>query len=252
MDKLSSAKNPIVSKLRALKSKEGRDEFDEYLVEGGIIVTDMPKKMIKQLFVREDSIQKYQTLIDTMTSDVYVLKDSIFKVISDTETSSGIVAVAARKIPTDISHLRPVIVLDEIRDAGNMGTIIRSVVAFGVYDIIAINCVDHYNPKVVRASMGGIFHSNIVNLCDSKKLKKILNDHLIIGLDSRGSNIYDFNPDCNWALIIGSEAHGISSEARSIVDKLLAIPMLSGKIESLNAAVSAAIATSWFCNSKII
>ncbi|MDR0696208.1 MAG: RNA methyltransferase [Christensenellaceae bacterium] len=250
MERISSTKNPHITKLRSLNKKAGRDEYGEYLVEGGTLITDMPKKMIKQLFVRDDEIQKYDDIIRSCDADVYILGDSLFKVISDTESSSGIIAVADKRKSDIIQADRNIIVLDEMRDAGNLGTVIRMAVAFGVYDIIAINCVDHYNSKVVRSSMGGIFHSNIVAHKDYQQLSDIIGNRCIIGLDSHGTNLYDFRPARTWAIIVGGEVRGLSNESRSIIDKLLAIPMFSDKIESLNAAISVAIATSWFCNIK--
>ena len=134
-------------------------------------------------------------------------------------------------------------VLDGVSDAGNMGTIIRTAVAMGVEDFITINCVDPYSPKVVRSTMGGVYYANIVpfsyaGACDA------LANYKVAVLDMGGENVFDYMPDTPLALVVGSEAHGVSKEMRQRANKVLAIPMYGNKIESLNAGVSASIVMS--------
>ena len=140
----------------------------------------------------------------------------------------------------DLSSDR-VLLLDHISDPGNMGTIIRSAEAFGFSDIILTKgCVDIYNEKCLRASMGSVFRVNIIelNLEEISKLKenyRFLSSHME-GIDVRK---YDSSND-SIILAIGNEANGLSEDIRRLTDDFIKISM-QGEIESLNAAIAASI-----------
>jgi TrmH family RNA methyltransferase len=171
-----------------------------------------------------------------------------FSEISQVETPQGILAVVKikqNKLENLFCQNNPLIVYClEVQDPGNLGTIIRSADAAGAAGVIlSKGTVDLYNPKVVRSTMGSIFHLPIVQVEDNKatilllKSKKIK----IIGTSLNAPKPY-FNEDYNLpaAVLVGNEGAGISEEILSLCDKTVKIPML-GKAESLNAAVSAAI-----------
>ncbi len=143
-------------------------------------------------------------------------------------TPSGILAtVKINKVDDKIEG--NVAVLDRISDPGNMGTIIRTCAACGVENVIAIDCVDQYSPKVIRASMGGIF------------ALKILENHRVYALDMKGENLYTMEKfDLPFAIAVGNESKGLSKNFKEI-SKIISLPM-SGKIESLNAGVSMSVA----------
>ena len=164
----------------------------------------------------------------------------IFDSVSDSVNPSGITALV--KMKKEKFDNGDVIVLDGISDPGNLGTIIRTAAALGIANILACHTTDAYSPKSVRSSMGGIFHTNIIE-ADIDEAKKILNDYEVFSLDMNGENIFQcsFRENKKTALIVGNEAHGVSEEFLKISDKILSLPM-SGKIESLNAAVSVSVA----------
>ena len=130
--------------------------------------------------------------------------------------------------------------LDGVSDPGNMGTIIRTCVACSVENILAINCVDAFSPKVVRASMGGIFRVDIIEKSRQEAVE-LLKNHQKLCLDMNGQSIYDLDEISHpFAIIVGNESQGVS-EIFKQNSKIISLPM-SGKIESLNAAVSMSIA----------
>ena len=167
--------------------------------------------------------------------------------MTDTENTQGIIGVVKFKQRTLEKNWtddnRFVLILDRIQDPGNMGTIIRTADAAGVDAIIALKgCVDIYNPKVIRSTMGSIFDMNVIHATQEEalrilKLKKF--DIVSSYLDTNNYyNTVEYNH--KTALVIGNEANGINEELVSKSDVLVKIPIY-GKAESLNAAISSAI-----------
>jgi TrmH family RNA methyltransferase len=190
---------------------------------------------------------------------IYIIQDKIFKEISDTKTPQGILAVIRMNEYSlqDIlknslisgnskgkADKNRIIILDGIKDPGNMGTIIRTANGAGFGGIIVSKeCVDIYNPKVLRATMGSIFYIPqflCTNFADTLYKIKDYNIKIYASHLEKGDNYFDVDMTGDIALIIGSEAHGISKEASLIADSFVKIPMSKGT-ESLNASVAAGI-----------
>ena len=137
-----------------------------------------------------------------------------------------------------------VIILDEISDPGNMGSLLRSAAWYGIDSVLCSNnCVDIYNPKVVRSAMGAHFYiSNLINidLIETINMLKIEQYH-IIGASLKGVHYKKMKVHREpWALILGNEAHGINEELYNIMDQKVSIPQ-RGPIESLNVAIAGSI-----------
>lgn len=235
---ITSSNNDKIKLIRSLSDKKARFKHSLFVVEGVNLVGDMPKGYAKELYIKESRLDVLMPIADKLGIEPTIVSDFIFDKISDTVSSAGILAIAELPAKKPITG-DVVMVLDRILDAGNMGTIIRSGVAMGVTDYIAIDSVDAYSPKVVRSTMGGIFSANIVpfsyaGACDA------LNNYKVAILDMGGQNVFDYQPALPLALVVGNEAHGVSPELRDRADVVLAIPMY-GNIESLNAGVSASI-----------
>lgn len=242
MKLITSPQNENIKVIRSLSDKKARAKYSLFIVEGVNLVGDMPLGYAKELYIAESKAGSLMYIAEKLGIEPTLVADFVFDKISDTVTSQGIIAVCPLPEKKNISG-NIVMVLDGIADAGNMGTIIRTAVAMGVEDFITINCVDPYSPKVVRSTMGGVYYANLVpfsyaGACDALK------DYKVAVLDMGGENIFDFNPCLPIALVVGSEAHGVSKELRSISNCTLAIPMYGNKIESLNAGVSASIVLS--------
>lgn len=240
MQKIISVNNETVKLVRRLEEKKARLASSLFVVEGVNLVGDMPATAVKELYIKESCLAELMPIAQRLGKEPVIVADAAFDKMSHTVTSAGIIALAELTEPRPVSG-DLVLVMDGVSDAGNVGTIIRTACAMGVRDIVTVNCADAYAPKVVRSTMGGIFHTNIVPLSYAGA-REALKDYKIAILDMGGSNVFDYVPQGKTAIVVGSEAHGVSAEFRKAADEVLAIPMYGGKMESLNAGVSASIA----------
>lgn len=192
-----------------------------------------------------DKLNKYKH-----TTIVQIISENDFLVISDTQTPQGILAIM--EIPLqryiDETNDKTVVALENISDPGNVGTIIRTCDWFGIRDIIiSSNSVDIYNPKVIRSTMGSIFHLNIQiseNIYGTlKALQK--NGKSILCADMNGESIYTITRNKYSVLVFSNEANGPTKKLLEISDSIITIPKI-GKAESLNVATAAAIIISEF------
>lgn len=245
MEIITSVSNAKIQGIKLLlKDRDERWRRNEYVVEGVNIVDDMPKHLVKELYVLDMYYDKYSM----WSVPCHLVSLKVMEAITDTVTPQGVIAIAKMQIEHDgaiganssDANKGISIVLDNLRDPGNVGTIIRTAAACGVNNIVIYGQVcDPYSPKSVRASMGGIFYVTV---------SKIMPDHLY-ALDMGGRNIYTLSDamPSNYGIIVGSEAHGVSSELRMAAEEIISIPMI-GRIESLNAGVSLAVALYHFTN----
>ena len=229
--KITSINNPKVAYWAKLKMKKYRDVEHLFIVESENLVNEAIKKgIVKEIITTEDKEYKV---------DTYNVTQEIMAKISSLVTPNKVMAVCNFILPDDIKG--NVLLLDHIQDPGNLGTIIRSSVAFNFPTIVCSeDTVDAYNDKVIRSSEGMIFNTNIIkdNLISFIPYLKTLG-YKIYGTDvvNGESPAYESN---KHVLIIGSEARGMSNSIREICDKNLYIKM-NDKCESLNAGVSASI-----------
>ena len=231
--KIESLKNDRVKKWCRLKDKKERDKTNTFLVEGDHLVTEAKKKglvleIITTLEIKDNRIP------------TYIVTKEIMKKITEQVTPSNIVAVCKKN--EDVFTSGPILCLDNIQDPGNLGTIIRSAVAFGFPNILlSEHTVDVYNPKVIRSTEGMLFHVNILRKNLEEYLNSIKNEYLIYGTDVKnGEKVENLIVPYQFVLIIGSEGHGMNENIKALCDKFLYIPM-SNLCESLNAGVSASI-----------
>lgn len=246
MQKITSVNNEKVKLVRSLEDKKARLADSLFVVEGVNIVGDMPAEAVKELYIKESKLSELMPISQKLGKEPTVVQDNAFDKMSHTVTCAGIIALARIPEPKPVTG-NLVVVMDGVSDAGNVGTIIRTACAMGVRDIIAVGTADAYAPKVVRSTMGGIFHTNIVPLSYAGA-REALKNYNVVALDMGGSNVFDYVPEGKTAIVVGSEAHGVSKEFREIADTILAIPMYGGKMESLNAGVSASIALATVTN----
>ena len=159
--------------------------------------------------------------------------------ISFTKSPSGIVAICSlpKQRPPDLNQDRWVYI-DRIADPGNMGTILRSAAWFGLKHVaLSVDCVDPFNPKVVRAGMGAHFGISIYRNVDLDWFSKT---HTLIGGDHRGADPASVKFPEHCVLVLGSEAHGLSSDSLKMIKQKVAIKKM-GFGESLNVGSAAAI-----------
>ncbi len=240
---ISSKSNELVKYTKSLHLKKSRDEHNEFIVEG--------KKMVQEAIEFGMSIRKiiicdelFNEKIDTTNIDVEHVSQNVFEYLSDTKTPQGILAIVEKKDMSKIGYGNIIFALEDIQDPGNLGTIIRTLDCAGINTLIlSKGCVDKYNLKVIRSTMGAIFRVNIFDdlLLDSE-LRRLKEDgYEIIVTDLDGAiSLFECKFTSKVVVVIGNEANGISDEIKRIACKRIKIPM-SGGTESLNAGVAASI-----------
>jgi len=233
---ITSLNNEHIKELCKLNTKKYRDESDTFLIETKHLVLEAYKEgIIKELILEKDEIFPLDVPITYVTRP-------ILKKLSNTESPSNVMAVVSkRKENKNIGE--KILILDHIQDPGNLGTIIRSAVAFNIDTIVlSKDTVDLYNPKVVRSNQGMMFHINIITRDIVPFIKELKdNDYKIIGTKvTNGKDVKDASIYSHFALVIGNEGKGISNEVDELCDEYLYIKM-SNLCESLNASVAASI-----------
>lgn len=252
---ISTITNTQIKKILRLAEKaKFRNEQDCYIVEGIKMFTEIPEEELIDTYVSEGFLKDGENRGILKDIRYEIIRDNVFKTFSDTVTPQGILAIVRQKhyVLGDLfdsdkgigASPKFYLILENIRDPGNLGTMVRTGEAAGISGIILNNgSANIYNPKAVRATMGSIFRVPFLytdNLPETVGIMKkggvrIYSAHL------HGENMYqtlDYQHDS--AFIIGNESTGVSGEMRDSSDKLIKIPM-HGQVESLNAAVSAAI-----------
>lgn len=251
---IQSSHNNIIKGIKALHLKKNRDSEGLYFVEGIRFVKDAidnGQDIVKVIISDKlESLNGGKELIDRVTAicnECYFVNDKLFKEISDTQTPQGILAVLKKKefvLDNIVKQGTSVVILDSLQDPGNVGTIIRTSDAANVSAVIMTKgCVDLYSPKVLRSTMGSVFHMPIFEGANINEIIVTLKKagYKIIASHLRGqSNYYDEDLTGKIAIIVGNEANGISDETAELSDKLVKIPM-PGRAESLNASVAASI-----------
>lgn len=232
---ITSLNNEKIKYLTKLNQKKYRN--DTFLVEGKHLVEEAYKKnLVKLLIVLED----YQ--LDNIDNvDTIKVSYDVMKKISLTDTPPKIMAEVIKKEDKKIGNR--VIILDDITDPGNLGTIIRSAVAFNFDTVIlSNNTTDLYNPKVIRATEGMLFNINVIrdNLLNIiPKLKE--EKYFILGTKvTNGKDITKYHSINKIALIMGNETRGMNNDLDNLCDDYIYIKM-NNKCESLNVGVSASI-----------
>lgn len=234
---ISAVNNPHIKEIRSLRDKDTRYSLKKFVVEGINIIKDLPDNLQFELYYTDNRADEIASIAHRANA-VYQVNDKVMNAMSETVNPSGILAVVDMDIQ-DFGASDRVLYLDGIADPGNMGTIIRTAVALGIEDIIAVSSVDPYSGKVIRASMGGIFNTRITS-CSPDKAYELIKDYNVYILDMNGENIFDksFTIDNKrFVLAVGNEAHGVSQALRDRADRVLSLPM-TDKMESLNAGVS--------------
>ena len=232
---ITSLNNPTIKEISKLKNKKYRDLTNTYLVEGDHLVEEAYKNnLLTKIILLEDTICNYDI------EKIYVTKE-VMKKLTELDTPNKIIGIVKKNTPLPIGN--KILILDNIQDPGNLGTIIRSSVAFDIDTIVlSPNTVDIYNPKVVRSTMGAIFRINIIESDDLVKTIKEMKKHKIKILSTSlqtDKTMYNVSYD-KTAIVIGNEANGVEKEIIDLTDEKIKIPM-PGKTESLNASVATAV-----------
>ena len=242
MQQISSVNNATIKKLAKLKQKKYRDEENRYLIEGFHLFEEAVKAGKKYQYVLGTE-EDYD--IDLDGKNVILINKAIARHLSSTKNSQEIFMVLKIDQPKEFPfNYGKWVLLDNLADPGNVGTIIRTADAAGFDGVVlSPESADLYNPKTQRAMQGSQFHIDLIK----RDLADVITDFQDSAipvyasmLDKSAKQLQDFEKVPQLALIIGNEAHGVSETIASLSDEKLYIP-IKGKAESLNAAVAAGI-----------
>lgn len=241
--------NSKLKLVRKLALKKYREEFGLFIAEG-LRLCEMALNCaeIEFGFYSENFLKSARQveLIERLEKVTRLEKISAteFEKISDTETPQGILIAVRQKLstPQEIVTLPLIVVLDGVKDPGNVGTILRTAEAFSCGIILLDGAVDLFNSKVVRASMGAIFSATMAKMSRENFLSLMKENNFDVtaaALDSTAEKYFAHDFTKKSAVVFGSEADGVSTEILNVAKKIF-IPM-SGKAESLNVSTAAGI-----------
>lgn len=254
---ITSLNNEKVKKVALLgKSAKARREADVFLVEGIRMFKEIPNERIQEVFMTDKFYEKNRETVNEILGlysgngktkpHIEMVSEEVYAKMSDTVTPQGILAVVSA-IHYDMSDIKTgdfILMLENIQDPGNLGTMFRTAEAAGVSGIVmSKETVNVYNPKVIRSTMGSIFRMPFIyveDIIDSmNELKKA--DFKIYAAALDGASKYnEITYDNKKVILIGNEGNGLKPETVKNANEAVYIPM-AGKVESLNASISAAI-----------
>ncbi|MBS7021227.1 MAG: RNA methyltransferase [Firmicutes bacterium] len=231
-----SVDNKKIKDIKKLHTHKYREKTHTFLVEGEHLVLEAYKKgFLKELILEQDTL--FPLDVETM----YVT-NNVLSYISELETPQTVMGIC-EMIPEKEVLGNHILMLDGVQDPGNMGTIIRSAVAFGVDTIVmSPDCVDIYNSKVVRASQGLLFHMQFIT-CDLLGMIEHLKEQnypIYATRVTHGSDVRNIKDTTQYVLIMGNEGNGVREEVMDNATNFLYIPM-DAACESLNVGVATSI-----------
>lgn len=249
---ITSKDNEIIKHIKKLKEKKYREEYGEFIIEGAKMIEEAiaEKAKLKTIIICDDCKTQgsltNELMYEIAKFDCIYASEKVFNSITDVVNPQGIIAVVEKQAGDEIKidyKSDIFLLLDNIQDPGNMGTILRTADSLDMKQIIVSNgTADVFNPKVVRSTMGAIFRVKVIEVESLSKTIKEMKKHKInvyatdLGTDK---SIYDVDYK-KAAIVIGNEANGVSEEVLELANTKIKIPMI-GKTESLNAAVASSI-----------
>ena len=245
------SKNQI-KHIQSLHSKKNREEEGLFIIEGIKLVTefiDQQKFNIKEVFATAEYVSNHQSILDKNNINYSEISADELKKISLQSNPNQVLAVVKecqQTLNEDLLKSSTTLYLDDIRDPGNLGTIIRIADWFGIHQVICSpNSTELYNPKTLQASMGAVLRVNVITLAFEELLANS-KDIPVYGALLNGTNIYTSSLK-HGIIVIGNEANGISNEVLKRITHPITIPAASNNgSESLNAANACAIICSEF------
>ncbi len=248
----STANQQVKLLVQFNKKRKLRDEQGIFVAEGVKMFREAPKERIERVYFSESFYGKYRKELEQeLKKDglhYEVMQDSVFKAVSDTQTPQGVLCILRQQESTLEELLRAerplLLLLENLQDPGNLGTILRTAEGAGVTGVIlSKGCVDLYNPKTIRSTMGSIYRVPTLYTEDLGGVVEKLKERGIRSYAAhlKGKNFYDQEDyRGGTAFLIGNEGNGLTEELSEKADTLIRIPM-EGQLESLNAGVASAL-----------
>ncbi len=236
MEVITSLSNALVKRVCKLKQKKYRAELGEFTVEGYRNVKDsalFSPQSVACVILSESAFGRFGAEFSAF--DVSVVSDAVMQKLSDAQSSQGVISV--NKIRRSEFPKGNCVLLDRVRDPGNVGTVLRTAVAAG-YDVVLNDCCDVYSPKVVRSAMSAVLKCRMGENIDVSELKAA--GYSVIVSDMGGADVFTApRPVGKYCIVVGNEANGVDGRIVDHADAVLAIPQEG--VESLNVAVAAGI-----------
>lgn len=241
---ITSVNNPYIKELLTLRDKQVRSETNLFIIEGYHLVEEALKHNVLKVVLCTDK----EVLTNINISNKYLVSEQIIKKLSSTKSPQNIIGVVNSITNKDLLSIITkenvkLIILDDVNDPGNLGTIIRTSAALGIDAVISSNeTVDYYNEKVLRATQGAIFKIPLFK-GELKELLVLLkeNNVTIYGTHLESSvSVKDVEKSQKLAIVVGNEAQGVSKEVLELCDKNIILPM-ENDVESLNVSIAAAL-----------
>lgn len=245
---IESMQNPLAKRLQALSRRSEREAAGVFVAEGERFVSEVPSDWPLEAVVASVSFWEQKGFLGLeKRGAAAVFSDRLFQKVCDTQSPQGILAVCRQK-QYDVGQVLSAknglfLILEALQDPGNLGTILRTADACGADGVfLSKGSVDLYNPKVLRSTMGSIFHIPVLQnqeVCDMIKAMEETGI-AVYAAHLRGESPYTRDFRCATAFLIGNEGRGLTKEAAEAATGKLALPM-PGRAESLNAAVAAGV-----------
>ena len=238
---ITSVNNELVKETVKLQQKKYRDKENKFILEGEKSVREAfdAGVLIETVFVLSEHAPRYDYLKDKLIHTTY----AVLKKISTTDSAPDVVAVAQQKHydKNILKSCKKVVLLENIRDLGNLGTILRTSVAFGADAVVLYgDCADLYNPKCVRSSVGNLWKIPVVLLKEFDELNVFEGYERVATLPRAKTYLKDFDVNLPCVVMFGSEADGLSRELVEFANREVKIEM-AASVESLNLSVSCAV-----------
>lgn len=240
MKRIDSINNNYIKELAKLKIKKYRDIEKKFLIEGYHLIEEAKGNLIEVLIVEEkDKVEG--------VNNILVTKD-IIKRLAFSDSPQMIIGVCNYFNIEDSYNCNRVLLLDNLQDPGNIGTLIRSSLGFGI-DLVVLsnNSVDLYNDKLIRSSQGAIFKVKVIQKDIKDEILSLKEREIkVFGTSLKnGKNLTSFGSFNSYGLVLGNEGNGVSKEILDITDENIFIEM-DRNLESLNVGVSGAIIMHYF------
>ena len=254
---LTSAKNPQIINARALSDRKGREAQRAFLCEGEHMVQEALSacpQAVQALFVNRERMEKYASLLQApqIHAAVYTVPERLMAALSQVKAPQGIAAVVALPRPVPAEALgNKLVLLENVQDPGNVGTILRTLDAAGFHGcMLTPGCADPFAPKTLRATMGSVFRVPLAFVQGESSASSALEDtfanlkargYALLAAELSGAPFYSRGPlPDQLCLMIGNEGVGLTLQAREAATHRFRLPMAGGA-ESLNAAIAAAV-----------
>jgi TrmH family RNA methyltransferase len=252
---IDNPRSPRVRAVAKLAKRQARADTGRFLVEGPQAVAEalaFRPETVVDFFTTASAREKYGSLVQAAVQagvEPEVVSEHVLDVMSDTVTPQGVIAIC-RQFAVSIEELlstgpKLIAILEEVRDPGNAGTIIRAADSAGADGVILTGrSVDAYNPKVVRSTTGSIFHLPIAQgtALDAAIAQVQAAGLRVLAADVKGDDLPEVRPLLSepTAWLFGNEAHGLTDEALTLVDRVVKVPIY-GHAESMNLATAASV-----------